>query len=114
SQQAAGLEIVGIALDDVLRLDHGVANAAGLGVEFGETRGQVRRGRVRINGGAVFLNRFIRQFAAAVRGHLFLVHVREGEVVVGGGAVWCLALGGGLRAGGSRGIPGASGLILSQ
>jgi hypothetical protein len=93
SQQAAGFKIVGIALDDVLRLDHGVANAAGLGIELGESGGQVRGSRIGINGGAVFLDRLIRQFAAAVRGHLFLVHVREGKVVVGGGAVGRLALG---------------------
>jgi hypothetical protein len=95
-------------LDDVLRLDHGVANAPRLGIKLGQARGQVRGGRVRINGGAVFLNRFSRQFAAPVSRHLFLVHVREGEMVVGGGAVGRFALGNGLGASGSRRIRGAS------
>ncbi len=114
SQQAAGFEIIGILFDDVLRLNHGVANSPCLGIQLGQTRGQVRGGWIRIDGGAVFLNSFIGQLAAAVSGHLFLIHVREGEVVVGGGAVRTLALGSGLRASGSWGISGASRLVLGQ
>src|SRR5208282_1894032 len=113
SQQTAGFEIVGIALDEVLRLDHGVANAADLVIELGQAGGQVGGSRVRINGGAVFLNGLIGQLAASV-GYLFLVHVREREVVIGGGAVGRLALDGGLGASDGRGIRGPSRLILRQ
>ena len=82
-----GLEIIGIPLDDVLRLDHGVANAAGLDVELGQAGGQERGGRVGINGEAIFFDGFVGQFAAAVSRDLFLVHVREGVMVIGGGAI---------------------------
>ncbi len=110
SQQTPGFQIVGITFDEVLRLDHGVANAADFVIELGQTGRQIRGGRVRINSGAVFLNRLVGQLAAAV-GHLLLVHVREGEMVVGSGAVERLALGGRLGANRSLGIRGPS---LSQ
>src|SRR5580698_11330157 len=117
SQQTAGFEIVGIFLDNVLRFDDGIANSASLRIELGETGCQICGGRIRINRGAVFLNRFVGQFAAAVGGHLFLIHVREGEVVVGGGTVGALRfvvrLVGRLGTRGKR-ILGVSGLTLSD
>src|ERR1700704_2983206 len=106
--------MIWIPLDDVLRLDDGVANAPRLGIELGQARGQIRGGRVGINGGAVFLDGLVRQFAAAVGSHLLLVHVRECEVVIGGRAVRRRALGSGLRASGSRRIRSAGQLALGK
>ena len=104
SEQAARFEIVGILLNDILRFDHGIANATSFRVKFGEAGGQICGGRVGVNGGAIFFDRFVSQFAAAVSGHLFLIHMREGEVVVGGSAIRCFGFGGRLRTSGFCGL----------
>ena len=49
--------------------------------------GQEFRRRVGFDGEAVFFDRFVGQVAAAVDRDLFLVHVCDGVMVVGGGAV---------------------------
>ena len=76
-------KIVGIALDDILRFNHGVADAARLYVKFGQAGGQKFRRGVGLDSEAVFFNRLVRQFAAAVGGHFFFVHMREHVVVIG-------------------------------
>ena len=87
AEKLVGFEILGIALDDVLRFFDGVGDAAGLDVEFGEAGGQEFGGGIGFDGEAVFLGRFDGQVAAAVgRDHL-LIHVGEGVVVVGGGLI---------------------------
>jgi len=78
-------------------------------------RGQVRGGWIRIDRGAVFLNGFIGQLAAARKWPL-VPHTygrgRSGNMAAG--AVRRACLGGGLRASSRRGIGGASGLGLGQ
>ncbi len=80
-------EIVGIFLENVLRFEHGVADAAGLGIQFGQTRGQILRGRVGFNRQAVFLDGFVGEFAAAVHRNLLLVHVSQSVVIVSRGPI---------------------------
>ena len=114
AQQAAGFQVVGIALDDLLGFDHRIANPSGLGVELGEARGKVLGGWVGVDCETVFLDRFIGQLAAPVAGYLLLVHVGEGEVIVGGGSVRPLAGSGAWSARGSRGVRRVSGLLLGR
>ena len=115
SEQASSFQIVGTLLDDVLRLDHGVANAARFGVKLSQSGGQIRGRRIGVDGGAIFLDRLIQQFAAAVSRPLFLVHMREGKVIVGCGAVGSFVLGDGrLLSSRSRGIRNMSGLVLGK
>src|SRR5262249_56605680 len=45
------------------------------------------RSRISLNGLAIFINCLVRKIAASVDGHLLLVHVREGVMIVGGSAV---------------------------
>ena len=110
-EQTARFEIVDVTLENVLGFNDGVANAAGAGIKLGQSGCQVFGRGVGLNGGPVFLDGLVRQFAAAVCSYLLLVHVREGEVVVGGGTVGRLAGGG---SGNRRGFCWFSGLVLSQ
>ena len=87
AQQFVRFEIVGIALQNVLRFEHCIANAAGLGIELSQCRGQIFGSRIGFDGLAVFLDRFIGQFTAAVHRNLLLVHVRQRVVVIGGSLV---------------------------
>ena len=80
-------EIVGIALQNVLRFEHRVANATGLCVQLSQARGQVFGTGIGFNGGAIFLDRLGGQITAAINRHLLLVHVRQGVVVVGGSLI---------------------------
>src|SRR4029077_20723226 len=111
SEQASGLEIVRVALENVLGFDDGVANAAGAGIKFGQAGGQVLGGGGGLNGCPVFLDSPVGQLTAAVGRYLLLVHVREREVVVRGGAVGRLTGRGSRSWGGFRWF---SGLVLSQ
>ena len=87
AEQLVGFEILGIALDDVLRFFDGVGDAAGLYVEFGQAGGQEFGRGIGFDGEAVFLGRLGGQVAAAVgRDHL-LIHVRQRVVVIGGGVI---------------------------
>ena len=87
AQQLVRFQILGIALDDVLGFEHGVANPAGLNVKFGKSGGQEFRRRVGVDGQAVFLNGFVGQIAAAIGCDLLFIHVGERVVIVGSGAV---------------------------
>ena len=87
AEQLVRFQVLGIALDDVLRFEHGVADASGFYVEFGQAGGQEFRRRIGFDREAVFLDGFVGQVAAAVHRDLLFVHVRDGVVVVGGGAV---------------------------
>ena len=87
AQQLVGFQVVGIALQDVLRLEDGIPNAAGLGIHLGQRGRQVFGSRIGIDGQPVFLNGFVGQLAAAVDGHLLLVHVSQSVVVVRGGLI---------------------------
>ena len=87
AQQLAGFEVGGIALNNVLGFEHGIPNASCLGIELGQTGGQVLRSGVSVNGLTVFLNGFVGQFAASVDRYLLFVHMGQGVVVIRGGAV---------------------------
>src|SRR5579871_2124329 len=90
AEQFVGFEIVGITLENFLRLQHGVADAAGFDVKLGQAGGQEFRRRVGFDGKAIFLHRLVGQLAAAVHRDLLFVHVSERVVVIRGGAI-CLA-----------------------
>ena len=77
------LEIVGIPLEDVLRLKHRVADASSLGIKLGQAGRQVLGPRVSLNGSPIFLNGFVGQIAATIYRYLFLVHMSQGVVVIG-------------------------------
>ncbi len=77
------LEIVAVALQDVLGFENGIANAPGAGVKLRQGGVQVVGIRIVLNGEAIFVNRFVGVVGAAIhRDHLF-VHVRQCEVIVG-------------------------------
>src|SRR5579862_5932739 len=86
-EKLVGFEIFGIALDDVLSFEDGVSNASGLNVKFGEASGQKFGGRIGVDGKTIFLDRFVGEIAAAINRDLLLVHMSDGVVVIGGGAV---------------------------
>ena len=87
AEQFVGFEILRIALDDVLRFPDGVGDAAGLYVKLGQAGGQKFRRGIGIDGQPIFLGGFGGQVAATVsRDHLF-IHVRQGVMVVGRGAI---------------------------
>ena len=85
-------EVVGIALENVLRFNHCVADAARLGIKFSQARREIFRARVRFDRGPIFLNRFVGQIAAPINRNLLFVHVSESVVIVGGCLI-CLARG---------------------
>ena len=87
AEKLVGFQILGIALDDVLRFFDGVGDAAGLYVELGQAGGQEFRRGIGIDSEAVFLGRFAGQVAAAVGGDHLLIHVRQRVVVVGRGVI---------------------------
>src|SRR5208283_776609 len=71
-------------------------DASRLGVKFGQSRCQIRRGWIGIDGGAIFLNRLVGQVAAAISRNLLFIHVGESEVVVSSSPVgWFLLACGG-------------------
>src|SRR5664279_422556 len=82
AQQTARLQIVAIALQDVLGFEHGIANAASLGVQFGESGIQVVGSGIVVDRQPILFNRLIGVVSASVHGNQFLVHVRHGEVVI--------------------------------
>ncbi len=77
AQQFMRFQVVRVTLENVLRLEDGIPNAARLGVE---TAGPHRIG---VDRQPILLNGFIGQLAATVHRHLFLVHVSHGVVVIG-------------------------------
>ena len=83
AQQTTRFQVVAVALQDVLGFQHGVANAAGLGVEFRQAGVQVVGSRIVLDGQPVLFNRLVGIVGAAVHGHHLLVHVRHREVVIG-------------------------------
>jgi len=109
SEQAAGFEIIGIALENVLGFDDRVADTAGSRVKFGQAGGQVLGRGIGLNSETVFLDRLVSQFAASVGRNLLLVHMREGKVIIGGGSVGCLTV-----AWHGRWIGRFSGLVLCE
>ena len=84
AEKLVGFEILGIALDDVLRFFDGVGDASGLDVEFGEAGGQEFRRGIGFDGETVFFRGLGGQVAAAVSRDHLLIHVRERVMVVGG------------------------------
>jgi hypothetical protein len=56
AQQAVGFQVVGIARQDLLGLQHRVADASGLGVELGQLGVEVFRGGIGGQRGAVFVD----------------------------------------------------------
>src|ERR1700735_4394457 len=82
-----GLDIVGIALDDVLGFEHGIADAARFDVKFGEAGGEELGRGIGLDGEPVFFHGLIGQLAAAVGCDLLLVQVRQRVVVIGGGVI---------------------------
>jgi hypothetical protein len=87
AEQLVGFDIVGVALDDVLGFEDGVANASGLDVELGEAGGEELGRRIGLNGEPIFFQSLSREFATAVDRDLLLIHVGDGVVIVGSGAV---------------------------
>jgi len=87
AQQLMSFEVVGVAFEDVLSFEHGIADASGLDVELGEAGGEEFGRRVGFDGEPVFLHRFIGQLAAAIRRHLLFVQMRQRVVVIRGGMV---------------------------
>ena len=85
-QQLVRFEIIGVALEDVLRLQNGVAYAAGLDVHLGQRRGQVLRRRIGVDRQPVLVDGLGGHVAAAVP-QLLLVHVGQRIVVVSRRAV---------------------------
>src|ERR1035438_906962 len=61
AQQAARLQVVAVALQDVLGFEDCIANAAGLGVQFGESGVQVIRGRIVLDRQPILINRLDRK-----------------------------------------------------
>ena len=87
AEQLVSFEIVGVAFDDVLGFEHGVADASRLDVELGEAGGEEFGRRVGLDSEAILFHGFVGQLAAAVSGDLLFVQVSEGVVVVSGGMV---------------------------
>ena len=87
AEKLVGFEILGIALDDVLRFLNSVGDAAGLYVELSQGGSQELRRGVGFDGEAVFFGGLGGEVAAAVsRDHLF-IHVRHRVMVVSSGLV---------------------------
>ena len=84
------LEVVAVALQDVLGFEDSVANAAGAGVKLRQGGVQVIGVRIVLDGETIFVNRLVGVVGAAVHRDHLLVHVRQGEVIVGRGLVGLL------------------------
>ena len=97
TQEFMRLEIGGVALDDVLGFDDGVADATGLDVKLGQAGSEELGRRVGFNGQAIFFHGLVGQLTAAINRDLFFIHVRDRVMVVGSGAIqltgrglgWC-------------------------
>src|ERR1019366_1001256 len=74
AQQAACLQVVAVALQDVLGLQDRIANAASLGVQFGESGIQVIGSGIVVNRQPILFNRLVGIISAPVHGNQFLVH----------------------------------------
>src|SRR5262249_24363549 len=81
-QKLVGFQVVGIALDDLLSFENGVAYAASAVVDVSQSGIQVLRRRVGGNRQPVFLDGLVGVLAAPVHGHHLFVHVGQSEVVV--------------------------------
>ncbi len=87
TQQAACVEVLRIAPDDLFSFKHGIANAPGLGVEFSDLRIQIRIRRIVFDRELVLLDRAIHVFQAPGGRHHVFIHVGQREVVIGFSAI---------------------------
>ena len=87
AQKLSGFQIIGVAPDDVSRFLDSITDAAGLGIEFGQPGIQIFRGRVILDGQAVFFDGLGGIFGAAIHGHHLLIHVRQRIVIIGSRSV---------------------------
>ena len=108
SQKLSGIQITGIAFDDFLGFQDGIANASGFSVQFSQPGIQVFRRRIILDGQPVLFNGFVRVLGTAIHGHHLFVHVGQAIVIISRRPVYLLR---DLRlcAGRSRGI----GLLIS-
>ena len=77
AQQAMSIQVLGIMLENVLGFEDGVANASGLGIEFGQAGVEIRRLGIVGDGQLVLFIGLVGVFGARVAGDLFLVNVGQ-------------------------------------
>jgi hypothetical protein len=87
AQQFVSLQIVRIAFENVLSLQHGVSNATSLHVQLGQSGSEELRRRISLDGQPVLFHGPIRQLTTAVNRNLLFVHMRERVVVIRGSAI---------------------------
>ena len=87
SQQPARFQVLGIALDDLLRFQHSVADASGARVKF--CQASVQKGRIGVifQRLFVFLDGLAGKLRTGVVGNQFLVNVAQRVVIVGLGLI---------------------------
>ena len=83
AQKLSGFQIIGVAPDDVSRFLDSITDAAGLSVEFSQSGIQIFRGRIILDGQAIFFDGLGGILGAAIHGHHLLIHVRQRIVIVG-------------------------------
>ena len=76
-------EVIWFALENILRFNDGVLDAAGFCVQLGQCRCQVTGSRVGFYGLSIFLNGFVGEITAAIDRYLLFVHVSQSVVIVG-------------------------------
>src|SRR5271165_1681594 len=113
AQKAVRLEIVAVALENVLGFENRVLDAPGASVQFSEPRVQIVGGRVVLDGQTVLVDGLAGVLRSAIhRDHLF-VDMGHGEVIVGRRLIRSVGRRGGSRRFGVL-IGGSGGRILRQ
>ncbi len=105
AEEAMGVDVVGRAFEQAAGGDFGIVEVPGAEVEIGEAIIELRRGGVGVEGVLVLVDGEAGVVVIAGLEGLVFIHVGEGEVIVGHGAIGLLG-----GCGGRRSSAGGSGL----